>query len=202
MVDYVTSVLIAASAFFVALSIGLLVRYRQVSQEINQSSDLARDLWQALEQRMKKQDERILDAMGRLDAVQTHLLSPAPTPDLVTEITHPVTPTMPMRRGEKVAENITEEGHAALQKEAKKPQPSRQPLQPLELNKTELTAIELLGSKPMSTVDLKVTLGHSREYRARLLKSLFDRGLMARDDSHKPFIYQLTDKGRLYLNEP
>ena len=116
MVDYVSSVLIAASAFFVSLSIGLLVRYRLVSQEINQSSDLARDLWQALEQRMKKQDERILDAMGRLDAVQTHLLSPAPTPVLVTEITHPVTPTMPMRRGEKVAENITAEAHDALQK--------------------------------------------------------------------------------------
>ncbi|HEV2225289.1 MAG TPA: hypothetical protein VGR56_00630, partial [Nitrososphaerales archaeon] len=63
--DATTIALLVTSAFFVALAFGLLVRYRQLSQKIAGSSDLGHDLWDALEQRMRKQDERILDVMGR-----------------------------------------------------------------------------------------------------------------------------------------
>jgi len=84
--DFVTLGLLAAAGFFVALAVGLLVRYRQVSQKINASSDVGRDLWMALEQRMKKQDERILDVMGRLEVVQSRMMAavvtqtPPPSP--------------------------------------------------------------------------------------------------------------------------
>ena len=38
-----------------------------------------------------------------------------------------------------------------------------------------------------------------KERRARLTKALFDKGLVTRDDSEKPFVYQLTERGREYI---
>ena len=69
--DLVTYALLTASAVFVVLSVVLLARYRQVSQRISASSDLGRDLWEALEARLKKQDERILDVMARMEVIQS-----------------------------------------------------------------------------------------------------------------------------------
>ncbi len=73
MADPVEVFLLAASAFFVVLAFGLLYRYRQVSKTISSSNDLGKDLWQALEARMRKQDERILDMMGRVEVIQSRV---------------------------------------------------------------------------------------------------------------------------------
>ena len=73
--DLVTLAILAASVFFAVVGVGLLVRYRQLAGQINQSSDLGKDLWGALNSRMRKQDERILDLMGRVEVIQTRVLN-------------------------------------------------------------------------------------------------------------------------------
>jgi DNA-binding transcriptional ArsR family regulator len=217
MVDYVTPALVAASAFFVTVSFGLLYRYRQVSQKMSESTDLGRDLWSSLEQRMKKQDERILDIMTRFDVVQSRVVSNqlaqvASSVPAVQPATS-VPPSTPQTPVESVHADVTtpEEAdrmsrHVAPAQESQESQsPPISPPEPkaagveLKLDETQLAAIKLLAQKAMNTRDITDALGKSREHTARVMKILFESGLVVRDDSNKPFVYEITDEGRRYL---
>lgn len=172
---------LASIAFFVALSSGLLLRYRRVSQKVNASTDLGHDLWEALERRLKKQDERILDMMGRFEVIQARVSERLMTPGL-----QPV--SIPVSVGEKSA--------SAMEMRVVSPQPRSR----ITLDETELSVIKLLGVRPRSSVEIKELIGKTREHAARLMKALFDLGLVTRNTSKKPFVYQLTEAGRHYLS--
>lgn len=199
--DLTTYALLATSFFFVALSFGLLVRYRQISEKINASADLGHDLWQSLEQRLKKQDERILDMMGRLEVIQSRVLA-ATTNAPSAQATPPPTQTMssPVVVPETKSEIAAEANPVAQQFES---QESQAPIRPsgieTKLDETQLAALNLLSESPKDTRQLTDSLHLSREHTARVMKGLFERGLVKRDDSSKPFVYQLTDQGKRYL---
>jgi hypothetical protein len=193
--DLVTVVLLASAAFFVALSFGLLLRYRQVSQKISMSSDLGRDLWQALEQRMKKQDERILDMMGRLEVIQSRVTAAAsmqPPPPMASP---PLSSQPSQRQGE--PSDVTGL-HPVVQRleSRQESQISQEPVTDLRLDETEMKALKLLIEGPRDTRQLTNSLGMSREHTARVMKGLFERRLVQRKDTTKPFLYQLSDGGR------
>ena len=175
--DYATVAAVVSSAFFVVVAFGLLFRYRQVSQKINASSDLGRDLWGALDQRLRKQDERILDMMGRVEVLQSRVVAGTVIAPAAPAAVAPPTTTEATRRPAEVVDR-------------------RRP----GLDETQKAAIRLLSEMARSTVEIKAALGRSREHTARLMKGLFDRGLVIRDDSKKPFVYQLTEAGRRYLS--
>jgi CRP-like cAMP-binding protein len=179
--DLVTFAVLASSAFFVALSFGLLLRYRQISQKVTASTDLGRDLWEALEQRLKKQDERILDMMGRFEVIQARV-SERP----VVPVPQPA--SAPVSAGE-MPGSVTDMHVTTLQPKLR-----------IVLDETELSVIKLLSAKPRSSVEIKELIGKTREHAARLMKILFDSGLVTRDTSKKPFVYQLTEAGRRYLS--
>jgi DNA-binding MarR family transcriptional regulator len=200
--DVVTSLLLVAAGFFVALAFGLLVRYRQVSQKITTSSDLGHDLWNALEQRMRKQDERILDMMGRLEVVQSRVVAtaaareppttPPPTPSPATAGEEPRRVTEPERRLQQPESQITS-------LESRVSQPAQTGFQ---LDETQLGAIRFLAESPKNTRQITDALKKSREHTARVMKELFEMGFVRRNDSTKPFVYQLTDVGRRFLLAP
>lgn len=172
---------IASSVFFVVLSFGLLLRYRQVSQKVNASTDLGRNLWEALEQRLKKQDERILDMMGRFEVIQSRA-SERPVPSVPQSTSRPV--------------SIEERPAFMMETHVIPAQRKSQ----IVLDDTEMAVIKLLNDKSRSSVEIKELIGKSREHAARMMKTLFDSGLVTRDDSKKPFVYQLTETGRRYLS--
>ena len=41
----------------------------------------------------------------------------------------------------------------------------------------------------------------TREHNARLLKGLYERGLVRRSDTQKPFVYELTDAGKNFTKQ-
>ena len=55
--------------------------------------------------------------------------------------------------------------------------------------------LRLITEKPMTSRDIQVTIGRTREHTSRMLKKLFEDGLVERDMSTKPFTYKITDKG-------
>jgi DNA-binding MarR family transcriptional regulator len=55
--------------------------------------------------------------------------------------------------------------------------------------------LRLITEKPMTSRDIQVTIGRTREHTSRMLKKLFEEGLVERDMSTKPFSYKITDKG-------
>jgi len=200
--DLVTAGLLASAAFFVVLALGLLIRYRQLSQKISASSDLGRDLWQALENRMMKQDERILDVMGRLEVIQSRVLA-APASQLPVSPPPPV--LTPAAKPQNPQEAETETDVMGVGPPAQKPesqrtsQVSQVPSDQVRLDETQLKVLRLLAESPKNTRQLTDAIGMSREHTARLMKVLFEAGVVARNDATKPFVYQLTDQGRRHL---
>ena len=67
------------------------------------------------------------------------------------------------------------------------------------LNDSALTALKLIGERGSVTAsDVKVELKLSREHVARVLKNLYEMGLVNREG--KPFRYSLTDSARRLLH--
>ena len=226
--DATAIALLVTSAFFVALAFGLLVRYRQLSQKIAGSSDLGHDLWDALEQRMRKQDERILDMMGRMEVVQSRVMSqPAAPAPMLEPSTQSAAP--PMSQPVEELSDVPKE-HRPMQQPASQlksqtsqlsqpepapespqppPAPEPEPEQPPEtppetalmLDETQLATLRQLAEGTKNTRQLTDALKKSREHTARLMKELFELGLVRRNIATKPFVYQLTDEGRSYLTE-
>ena len=202
----VTAILLVAAGFFVALALGLLVRYSQVSRKITDSTDLGRDLWQALEQRMERQDERILDVMGRLEVIQARVLAaaampaPAVPPSPVVQAPQPQPAS---EAGADVMSSITTmqqpESHLESRSEPQMSQTSEASVPEIQLDETQLKVISLLSESQKNTRQLTDAIGLSREHTARLMKGLFEAGLVTRNDATKPFVYQLTDQGRQHL---
>ncbi|MDG6991036.1 MAG: hypothetical protein JRM99_06405 [Nitrososphaerota archaeon] len=205
MVDVTSLVLLAVAFFFVALSFALLARYRQVSERVNASTDLGRDLWSSLEQRLKKQDERILDMMGRVEVIQSRVMAASAAlaaPGAPVALRPP--PATPKSEAGPTPSHVTSQ--PAQQPESQESQASQPvgeaPGVPSDLDETQLAALRLLGEAPKNTRQLTDALGKSREHTARIMKGLFESGLVRRNDSSKPFVYELTDEGRSRVSGP
>jgi len=56
--------------------------------------------------------------------------------------------------------------------------------------------LEKITQGPMTSRDIEVTFGKSREHVSRLMKKLFEDGFVGRDASARPYRYTITDKGR------
>ena len=56
--------------------------------------------------------------------------------------------------------------------------------------------LQLITKGPMTSRDIEVTFGKSREHVSRLMKKLFEDGFVGRDASIRPYRYTITEKGR------
>ena len=63
-------------------------------------------------------------------------------------------------------------------------------------NATEYV-LRLITDKPMTSRDIQMTLGRSREHTSRLMKKLFEDGYVTRNISSKPYTYSVTEKGKV-----
>jgi len=55
--------------------------------------------------------------------------------------------------------------------------------------------LRLITEKPMTSRDIQITIGRTREHTSRMMKKLFEEGLVERDMQTKPFTYRITEKG-------
>ena len=62
--------------------------------------------------------------------------------------------------------------------------------------------LRLITEKPMTSRDIQITIGRTREHTSRMMKKLFDEGLVERNMQTKPFTYYITDKGKGKLGIP
>ncbi len=56
--------------------------------------------------------------------------------------------------------------------------------------------LRLITSKSMTSRDIQITLGRSREHTSRLMKKLFKDGYVKRNTNSKPYTYSITNKGK------
>ena len=56
--------------------------------------------------------------------------------------------------------------------------------------------LRLITNKTMTSRDIQITTKKSREHTSRLMKKLFESGLVQRNTETKPYTYSITKKGK------
>ena len=86
----------------------------------------------------------------------------------------------------------------AMKQEFEVPKPQTTPRVPnMSFEDSVTHVLKLITSGPMTSRDIEVTLGKSREHISRLMKKLFEDGFVGRDASARPYRYTITEKGRV-----
>ena len=62
--------------------------------------------------------------------------------------------------------------------------------------------LHTITDKSMTSRDIQITIGRTREHTSRLMKKLSDDGFLQRHAGTKPFVYSLTDEGKKKLEIP
>lgn len=75
----------------------------------------------------------------------------------------------------------------------------RERIQNMQYGNATDYVLRLITEKPMTSRDIQITIGRTREHTSRMLKKLFEEGLVERDMSTKPFTYKITEKGQLRI---
>lgn len=183
MVDYVLAASAAVIAAAVVILASLLSRYNQLVREVDRSNRLAKDIWDSANSRFSVVDARIIDLMAKTDVLSSRLAG-VPITSPSSGIVAPSTNVQP--KTSKTAEMMAT---AQVQ----------QPVPASEGTVTESKVLRFLAQGPRSSAEIKEQLGRSREHTARLMKSLFDRGLVVRNDRNKPYVYEITESGKSYV---
>ena len=77
------------------------------------------------------------------------------------------------------------------------PKPKASPRVPnMSFEDSVVHVLELITKGPMTSRDIEVMFGKSREHVSRLMKKLFEGGFIGRDTAARPYRYTITDKGR------
>jgi len=183
--DLITYFAAGIIGFFVVLSWFLLSRYRNLTAKAAESTELGRDIWNALDSRLKKQDERILDVATKFEVYESRLAE--------AQVLAPVKERAFLR---------TTKVEVQPQPEAELKEERREETKPTAPTKEDLerVVLQLLMERPRTSIEIKTLVKKSREHSARLMKTLFERRLVSRADQKKPFVYELTEEGRRYLS--
>lgn len=98
---------------------------------------------------------------------------------------------------EKLAESpkVEKEISAEIQPvETKKSKPDEN-ISNIDSNDITEQVLHLITDKTMTSRDIQKTLKRSREHTSRLMKKLFEEGLVERNTKTKPYTYSITDNG-------
>ena len=77
------------------------------------------------------------------------------------------------------------------------PKPKASPRVPnMSFEDSVVHVLQLITKGPMTSRDIEVTFGKSREHVSRLMKKLFEDGFVDRDTAARPYRYTITDKGQ------
>jgi DNA-binding MarR family transcriptional regulator len=188
LVDDVVVGLAAAvtTATLVVLSV-LLSRYRALVKDSTKSSDLAKNLWDAMNARLITQDTRIVDLMAKVEvySVRSKGGLPAPSQNPVSrDVTRPIS---------RVEAQLSQPSQPISQP------PSTLPQSRNATKDTDAVILRALMEGPKTPNQIRDIIGMTREHTGRLMKLLFTRGLVVRNDQHKPYIYEATEAGRRYV---
>ena len=77
------------------------------------------------------------------------------------------------------------------------PKPKASPRTPnMSFEDSVTFVLKKITEGPMTSRDIEVIFGKSREHVSRLMKKLFEDGFVGRDTAARPYRYTITEKGR------
>ena len=177
--EYITVMAAAIISAAVVILASFLIRYGKLVEDADKSTRLAKDVWDSVSVRFSVVDTRIIDLMAKTDVLASRLQPPTslqPLSSVTTATKVAQGPDRPVTEAATTNTSIYGEG-----------------------TETEKKVLGLLAQGPKDSAQIREAVGRSREHTARLMKSLFDRGLVVRNARNKPYVYEITEGGRSYL---
>lgn len=161
---------------FIAFVLGIvaIVVYNKVKPLIKADSDLLK----SYTERLQYYENQLIDMKIRLDSAE--LLKD------VEEVEVPIPKPKEPRVDTQETSSIQEE----------KP---KERMHNMNFGNATDYVLRLITEKPMTSRDIQITIGRTREHTSRMMKKLFEEGLVERNMQTKPFTYYITDKGKAKL---
>jgi len=78
-------------------------------------------------------------------------------------------------------------------------EPQKESMRNMNFGSATDYVLKLITEKPMTSRDIQITIGRTREHTSRMMKKLFEEGFVERNMKTKPFTYYITDKGKTNL---
>lgn len=161
---------------FIAFVLGIvaIVVYNRVKPLIRTDSDLLK----SYTERLQYYENQLIDMKIRLDSAE--LLKD------VEEVEAPIPKPKEVRVDKQETISAQEE----------KP---KERMHNMNFGNATDYVLRLITEKPMTSRDIQITIGRTREHTSRMMKKLFEEGLVERNMQTKPFTYYITDKGKAKL---
>ena len=176
-------------AFLIGL--GGLYFFFKLRPFIKSSSDVA-DPTQV--ERLEYYERQLIDMKIRLDSLEIQGIEENPI-DPNLELKQFIEKLVESREPEKEIE-VVREPEIVLEKQISTPNLSNiEPVSPVDY------VLQLITNKAMTSRDIQITTKRSREHTSRLMKKLFESGLVQRNTETKPYSYSITEKGKEKIND-
>ena len=136
-------------------------------------------------ERLEFYERQLIDMKIKLDAIEIENLDNSyhtPPPEFENNV-------------EERSQEVTTP-HPNVVKTAPKPVESRRRAPNMGFDDVVEIVLGLITDKSMTSRDIQVTLGRSREHISRTMKKLYVDGFVERNMQTKPFSYSITEKGR------
>ena len=176
-------------AFLIGL--GGLYLFFKIRPFIKSSSDIA-DPTQT--ERLEYYERQLIDMKIRLDVLEIQGIEE-----------NPIDPNLDLKQFmQKLVENnestkkveVIKEPEVIVEKSISVPNiPSIEHVSPTDY------VLHLITNKAMTSRDIQITTKRSREHTSRLMKKLFENGLVQRNTETKPYKYSITEKGKLKVED-
>ena len=163
-------VILGVFASFIG-GLGAVVIYNKVRPRLVSESENAK----ILTERLQYYENLLIDMKIRLDLLEI-------TPES-QEISQAQIPKQKEQKIQQEAPIVTKE------------EKIKERIQNMQFGNATNHILRLITEKPMTSRDIQVTIGRTREHTSRMLKKLFEDGLVEREMSIKPFTYKITEKG-------
>jgi CRP-like cAMP-binding protein len=168
------------------LGLGGLYLFFKVRPFIKSNSDIA-DPTQT--ERLEYYERQLIDMKIRLDAIEIQGVEENPI-DPNLDLKQFMQKLIETKEPEKQIE-VIKEPEAVLEKQVSTPNmTSIEHVSPTDY------VLHLITNKAMTSRDIQITTKRSREHTSRLMKKLFESGLVQRNTETKPYIYSITEKGK------
>ena len=172
------------------LGLGGLYLFFKVRPFIKSNSDIA-DPTQT--ERLEYYEKQLIDMKIRLDSLEIQGVEENPI-DPNLELKQFIEKLVESREPEKEIE-VVREPEIVLEKQISTPNLSNiESVSPVDY------VLQLITNKDMTSRDIQITTKRSREHTSRLMKKLFESGLVERNTETKPYSYSITEKGKGKIN--
>jgi len=168
------------------LGLGGLYLFFKVRPFIKSSNDIA-DPTQT--ERLEYYERQLIDMKIRLDSLEIQGVEENPI-DPNLDLKQFMQKLVETKEPEKQIK-VVKESEVVLEKQVSTPNmTSIEHVSPTDY------VLHLITNKAMTSRDIQITTKRSREHTSRLMKKLFESGLVQRNTETKPYTYSITEKGK------